>query len=138
MIDHLQEEKNIWITNKKLKDPNQSLKIFYVIEPFDKNRLDKISKRLKMSILPQKLEKIILYFNRDGIDYMKYPFIITRIEIADNIYEDLEEEHGISLNDYTLSEWENIQELELWEKCEIQIARELIAVKLCDDLKLFT
>lgn len=76
--------------------------------------------------------------NKDRKIYMKYPFIITRLEITDNIYEDLVEEHGINLENFTLNDWENIQELELWEKCEIQVARELIALKICKDLKIFT
>ena len=69
---------------------------------------------------------------------MKYPFIITRLEITDNIYEDLVEEHGINLENFTLNDQEYIRELELWEKCEIQVGRELIALKICNDLKIFT
>lgn len=76
--------------------------------------------------------------NKDGKIYMKYPFIITRLEITDIIYEDLVEEHGINLEIFTLNDWEYIQELELWEKCENQVARELIALKICKDLKIFT
>ena len=69
---------------------------------------------------------------------MKYPFVITRLEITENIYEDLVEEHGINLEDYSLNDWEYIRGLQLWEKCEIQVARELIALKICKDLKIFT
>jgi hypothetical protein len=126
------------VTSEKLEYPNQSLKIFYVIEPLEKNRLFIIRNRLKNSVIPLKLERFVLEINKNGKFYMKYPFIITRLEITDDICDQLVEEHGINLENFTLNDWEYIRELELWEKCEIQVARELIALKICKDLKIFT
>lgn len=137
LIDLLRFEKDIWITSEKLECSNQNLKILYILEPIDKNRLNLVRSRLIVSLTPLKLENFITEINKDGKFYIKYPFTITKIEITDNVYEDLVEEHGILLESFTLNDWEYIQELEIWEKCEIQVARELIALKLCEELKIF-
>ncbi|MBA7527180.1 hypothetical protein ES705_19355 [subsurface metagenome] len=69
---------------------------------------------------------------------MKYPYFVEDNVISDNIYDDLEEEHEINCTNYTEKAWEEIKKLESWKKCERQVAREIIALDICNHLNIST
>jgi len=69
---------------------------------------------------------------------MKYPYFVEDNVISDNIYDDLEEEHEINCKNYTEKDWEEIKKLESWKKCERQVAREIIALDICNHLNIST
>jgi len=50
--------------------------------------------------------------------------------VLDELFEDLKEEHCIISDNFSESQWEQLQNTELWRKAEIQVSREIIANKL--------
>ncbi len=69
-------------------------------------------------------------------EFLKYPIEIELSRVFNDIAEDLKEEHGIRLGDLTEEEWERIQDTEIWKKCEVQVAREIIAKGLIENLEI--
>ena len=109
---------------------------FFIIEPFQEQKYEKLRKGLEELFPYYKPEELISVMRKNGKNFMKYPYFVEDYVISDNIYEDLEEEHEINCTNYTEKDWEEIKKLESWKKCEVQVTREIIALNICDELNI--
>ena len=89
-------------------------------------------------LLYSKPEDLISVMRKNGNNFMKYPYLVEDNVISDNIYDDLEEEHEINCKNYTEKDWREIKKLESWKRCERQVAREIIALDICNHLNIST
>ena len=134
----LLEEYGIWISKEEFVNLSFRQRGFFIKEPFQKQKYKELRKELEKSYLSYKPEELISLIWENGIKFMKYPYLIEDYVISDNIYEDLEEEHEINCINYTEKEWEEIKKLVSWKKCEAQVAREIIALAICEKLNIST
>lgn len=111
---------------------------FFIIEAFQEQKYEELRKELEKLLLYSKPGDIISKMPKNGKIFMRYPYFVEDNVISDNIYDDLEEEHEINCTNYTENDWEEIKKLESWKKCERQVAREIIALNICDKLNIST
>lgn len=124
----LEELLDIKITYEEFKELNGRNIWIWIIEPFIKKILQSLKKeKIENKILKKEYIKIFEGLNGQLI---KYPENIQVCLVHKDIFELMEAEHNINNKFFNCYEWEKIQNTELWNKAEIQIARELIADKL--------
>ena len=131
-------EKGIWVSKEEFVNFSCRHRGFFILEPFQEQKYEELRKKLENLLLYSKPEDLISVMRKNGKSFMKYPYLIEDYVISDNIYDDLEEEHEINCKNYTEKDWEEIKKLESWKKCERQVAREIIALNICNHLNIFT
>ena len=131
-------ENNIFVTKEEVEFFSCRHKCFYIIEPykeFDYNEICRLMKKALSSIVSEDFVRII---TKKGIKYMKYPRLVENWSITTNILEDLRETHKIKGEEFNDDEWIEIQASEPWKKSENQVAREIIALEICEHLNIST
>ena len=131
-------EKGIWVSKEEIVNFSCRHRVFFIFEPFQEQRYEELRKELESLLLYSKPENLISIMRKKGKNFMKYPYLVEDNVISDNIFDDLEEEHEINCKDYTEKDWEVIKKLESWKKCESQVAREIIALDICNHLNIST
>ena len=131
-------ENGIWVSKEEIEFFSCRHRGFFILELFQEQRYGELKKDLEGLLFYSKLEDLISVMRKNGKIFMKYPYLVEDNVISDNIYDDLEEEHEINCKNYTEKDWEEIKKLESWKKCERQVARELIALEICDHLNIST
>jgi len=135
---HLLAENGIWVSNEEIVNFSCRHRGFFILEPFQEQKYEDLRKELENLLLYSKPEDLISVMRKNGKNFMKYPYLVEDNVISDNIYDDLEEEHEINCKNYTEKDWEEIKKLESWKKCERQVAREIIALDICNLLNIST
>lgn len=131
-------EKGIWVSKEEIVNFSCRHRVFFILEPFQEQKYEELRKELENLLLYSKPEDLISVMRKNGKNFMKFPYLVEDIVISDNIYDDLEEEHEINCKNYTEKDWEEIKKLESWKKCERQVAREIIALDICNHLNIST
>ena len=131
-------EKSILISEEEIVNVSCRHRFFFILEPFQEQRYEELRKELETLLLYSKPENLIRIMRKNGKNFIKYPYLVEDNVISDNIFDDLEEEHEINCKDYTEKDWEVIKKLESWKKCESQVAREIIALDICNHLNIST
>jgi len=131
-------ENGIWVSKEEIENFSCRHRGFFILEPFQEQKYEELRKELENLLLYSKPEDLISVMRKNGKKFMKYPYLVEDNVISDNIYDDLEEEHEINCKNYTEKEWEEIKKLESWKKCERQVAREIIALDICNHLNIST
>jgi len=134
----LLSEKNIWITNEEIELFSSRHKSVYIIEPYKELDYSKICSVIKKALSSSKIEDFVSIIKKKGIKYMKYPRMVENWRITTNILEDLKVVHKIKGEEFTEDEWIEIQTSEPWKKSENQVAREIIALEICEHLNIST
>jgi hypothetical protein len=128
----------VTITKEEIVNFGCHHRFFFIVEPFQEQKYEELRKELENGLPYPKPEDLISVIWENGKKFMKYPYKVKDYEISDNIYDDLEAEHQIDCTNYTENAWEEIKKLESWKKCERQVAREIIALEICNHLKIST
>lgn len=112
--------------------PRPSCIAIWVDEPFSNDLYLKIINELKSYYYDADKNCIIL--DKGDLKFIHYPVPLTMYEIDKDIFEQLENEHGISNEDFKCYEWEYLQNSDIWKRTQIQVAREIIAEKIYKEL----
>ena len=131
-------ENGIWVSKEEIVNFSCRHRGFFILEPFQEHKYEELRKELENLLLYSKPEDLISVMRKNGKNFMKYPYLVEDNVISDNIYDDLEEEHEINCKNYTEKDWEEIKKLESWKRCEKQVAREIIALDICNHLNIST
>ena len=134
----LLSEKNIIVTSEEIEFFSCRHKCFYIIEPykeFDYNEICRVMTKALSGIVTEDFVSII---TKKGLKYMKYPRLVENWKITTNILEDLRVEHKIKGEEFNDDDWIEIQTSEPWKKSENQVAREIIALEICEHLNIST
>jgi len=130
-ISELRRNANIFIN---IIDSNQNYYKSRIIIHLQKNGNNSNINQLLISRLIDKLKLNIQEINfPNGRRRFVLYYRISVFRINDNIFDDLKNTHKINEDYVSEKEWENIKETEIWSRCEIQVARELVA----DDISNF-
>ncbi|GAI90568.1 unnamed protein product [marine sediment metagenome] len=88
-------------------------------------------KRLKLYFISRfhsyLLDELLNKFEKGGVSYIRYLEFIDNWQVYSDIFEVLNEEHGIKSNQFNEIEWLEIFDTKEWKSCFIQTARELVA-----------
>jgi len=131
-IVFLQKDCDIIITQTTIQISDPNYLAVLVEEPFSMDLYNMI--RTNLGIFFQFYKKHIKIIPNNDISYIQYPELIRLYEIDKDICEILENEHDIPNSYLNEFEWEELQNSELWENARIQIAREIIAYKLKNEV----
>jgi len=110
----------------------------YVLEPLQNHQFEEYKKKIQKVLPNYKTKCYLKVIKKDGMEYIKYPRLVEYWKISQNILEDLKERHMIKNDFFTEDEWIEIQSLEPWKRCERQVAREIIALDICNHLNIST
>jgi len=134
----LLSEKNIIVTSEEIEFFSCRHKSLYIIEPYKEFDYKEICRTMKKALSIIGYEDFVRIITRKGIKYMKYPRLVENWSITTNILEDLKVVHKIKGEEFTEDEWIEIQTSEPWKKSENQVAREIIALEICEHLNIST
>jgi len=131
-------ENNIWVTKEEIEFFSCRHKCFYIIEPYKEFKHKEIIRVMRKVLSNIVTENYVSIITKNGMVYMKYPRLVENWKISKNILEDLEMEHKIKGEEFSEDEWIEIQTSEPWKKSEKQVAREIIALEICEHLNIST
>ena len=134
----LLSEKDIIITNEEIEFFSSRHKFLYIIELYNEFDFNKICSAMKKALFSIITEDFVSIITIKGIKYIKYPRMVENWRITTNILEDLKVVHKIKGEEFTEDEWIEIQTSEPWKKSENQVAREIIALEICEHLNIST
>lgn len=130
IIFQLAKEKGIHITNKITPSLSFNQITIWVLKPYSDEEYQKL-KLLFNSQFPSHLVDTILYMiEKDGVSYINYPEFIEIWQVHSDIFEVLNEEHGIICDELNEIEWLEIFNTKIWRSAMIQTARELVAYNI--------
>ncbi len=130
-INDLRRNANIFIN---IIDSNENYYKSRIIIQFQQNGNNSNINQLLISRLIDELNLNIQEINYpNGRRRFVLYYKISVFRVNDNILDDLKNTHKINEDYLSEKEWENIKETKIWNKCEIQVARELVA----DDISNF-
>lgn len=138
-IYHLENEFNLKIMEERVEPPlplRPLLKLeliwVWVLKPYNPKEYETRREYLYSHILHRSysVDKYVMRQKIDGKYYIKYPESAILSVVQEYIFEQLLEDYGIELSNFTKSEWEDIITSKQFKKAEIQVARELIANNL--------
>lgn len=101
-----------------------------ILEPFDDMKYENIKNSYMSNSIFNLFKKYVKILILNEKVYIEYPIFIDISIVHDELFEDLKEEHCIISDNFSESQWEQLQNTELWRKAEIQVSREIIANKL--------
>jgi len=133
----LLSEKNIMVTNEEIEFFSCRHICFYIIEPFKEFKYNKIKRMIRNVLSNIVIDDYVSIITKKGKMFIRYPRLVENWKISQNILEDLKSVHKIKGEDFSEDEWIEIQSSEPWKKSENQVAREIIALEICEDLNLF-
>jgi hypothetical protein len=131
-------ENGIWVSKEEIEFFSCRHLCLYVLEPFQDHQFEEIKKKIQKVLPSYKTKCYLKVIKKDGKEYIKYPRLVEDWKISQNILEDLKERHMINNDFLTEDEWIEIQSLEPWKRCERQVAREIIALDICNHLNIST
>ena len=134
----LLSEKNIIVTSEEIEFFSCRHKCFYIIEPYKEFDYNEICRVMKKALSGIVTEDFVIIITKKGLKYMKYPRLVENWKITTNILEDLRVEHKIKGEEFNDDDWIEIQTSEPWKKSENQVAREIIALEICEHLNIST
>ena len=134
----LLSEKNIIVTSEEIEFFSCRHKCFYIIEPYKEFDYSEICTVMKKALSGIVTEDFVSIITKKGLKYMKYPRLVENWKITTNILEDLRVEHKIKGEEFNDDDWIEIQTSEPWKKSENQVAREIIALEICEHLNIST
>ena len=134
----LLSEKNIVVTSEEIEFFSCRHKCFYIIEPYKEFDYSEICTVMKKALSGIVTEDFVSIITKKGLKYMKYPQLVENWKITTNILEDLRVEHKIKGEEFNDDDWIEIQTSEPWKKSENQVAREIIALEICEHLNIST
>ena len=134
----LLSEKNIIVTSEEIEFFSCRHKSFYIIEPYKEFDYSEICTVMKKALSGIVTEDFVSIITKKGLKYMKYPRLVENWKITTNILEDLRVEHKIKGEEFNDDDWIEIQTSEPWKKSENQVAREIIALEICEHLNIST
>ena len=134
----LLSEKNIIVTSEEIEFFSCRHKCFYIIEPYKEFDYNEICRVMKKTLSFIRSEDFVRIITKKGLKYMKYPRLVENWKITTNILEDLRVEHKIKGEEFNDDDWIEIQTSEPWKKSENQVAREIIALEICEHLNIST
>jgi len=132
----LLSEKNIIVTSEEIEFFSCRHKCFYIIEPYKEFDYNEICRVIKKGFSCIVIEDFVSIITKKGLKYMKYPRFVENWKITTNILEDLRVEHKIKGEEFNDDDWIEIQTSEPWKKSENQVAREIIALEICEHLNI--
>ncbi|TFG22103.1 MAG: hypothetical protein EU529_11500 [Promethearchaeota archaeon] len=131
LIIFLEKEFNIRITKEKLPIQYQYIWIM-VLRPFTIKVYNLVKKQLDLRNFPHLINSYVIKCQLDGKDFIKYPEKIEISIIQHKILDDLTRTRiGGKL---TETEWEVIMSTASWKMAESQVARELIALNIYNEM----
>lgn len=132
----LLKEKGIWIGSELKEFLSYRHMCFYILEPFQKLKFEKLKRKLSQPNPRCINGDYPKSFKENEVSYMKYPRFVDYWKIDQNIFDDLKEEHMINSELFTDEEWIEIQSIKPWKRCQKQVAREIIATEICEQLNI--
>jgi len=131
-------DNNIWVTKEEIEFFSCRHKCFYIIEPYKEFKYKEIKRVIRKVLSNIVTEDYVGIIIKNGTKYMKYPRLVENWKIFKNIFDDLKVAHEIKGVEFTEEEWIEIQTSEPWKKSENQVAREIIAIEICEHLNIST
>ncbi|TFG22102.1 MAG: hypothetical protein EU529_11495 [Promethearchaeota archaeon] len=133
-IVRLKREADIKITRKEISKLKGLYMYIKVIRPFDENFFNIIKKRFKSYFPLIDCSNYVKKIEKKDKSYIKYPEEVLVSEVDNEINVDLSEKHDICDDYLSEEEWEEIQESKRWKETQKQIASEIIADRLLDEI----
>ena len=130
IIFQLAKEKGIHITNKITPSISFSQITIWVLRPYSDEEYQNLRLFFTSRFPSHLIDTILLRAEKDGIPYISYPEFIENWQVYDDIFEVLNEEHGIKCGELNEAEWAEIYGTEEWRSCMIQTAREIVAYNI--------
>jgi len=130
IIFHLNKEKGIHVTDIITPSLGLNQITVWVLKPYTDEEYQKLKLLFTSRFSPHLINTILLRTEKDGKPYISYPEFIENWQVYDDIFEVLNEEHGIKCNDFNETEWVEIYSTEEWRSCWIQTAREIVAYNI--------
>ena len=106
----------------------------WIKEPYDSKRHEQILEFFSLWCDYHIAKNTILVIEENNKKYLKYPLSVEKGVINYNIWDDLINSYGIDPDIYTEEEHELFTKSEEWQKCEIEIARDLIGIQMLNKL----
>lgn len=129
-IVSLEEINDIRITSKETSHRITNQIGIMILEPFDDMKYENIKNSYMSNSIFNLFKKYVKILILNEKVYIEYPIFIDISIVHDELFEDLKEEHCIISDNFSESQWEQLQNTELWRKAEIQVSREIIGNKL--------
>jgi len=129
-IISLEEISDIRIISKETSHRITNQIGIMILEPFDDKKYDNIKNSYMSNFSFNLFKKYVKILILNEKVYIEYPIFIDISIVHDELFEDLKEEHCIISDNFSESQWEQLQNTELWRKAEIQVSREIIGNKL--------
>jgi hypothetical protein len=101
----------------------------WILIPFNSKRVQKEKSRFQ-----GEMKNFITRVQIDGKRYIKTPKKVLDSYVDDLIFENLKDFHNISRGDYTMGQWEDILTSHEYRNAKIQVASELIAKNIYENL----
>ncbi len=128
-ISELKEYYDIDITEEEVTSLRGGDLWMYVIKPFKEDEYDKEKELFKNKIPSVNIGDYIKKIEKNGKFYIKYPEYVDIRRIQNKISEDLKEKYRIDEEHEDIN-WDKIFSSKEWKVAEIQVARELIGIRL--------
>lgn len=130
IIFQLAKEKGINITYKITPSLRFNQITIWVLRPYSDEEYQKL-RIFFISRFPSYLVDTILHkIEKDGISYINYPEFVENWQVNDDIFEVLNEVHGIRCSELNEIEWSDIFNTKIGRSAMIQTARELVAYNI--------
>ncbi len=130
LIFLLAKKDGIHITDKITPSLSYNQITVWVLKPCSDEEYQKL-RIFFISRFPSYLVDTILHkIEKDGVFYINYPEFVENWQVNDDIFEVLNEEHGIKCGELNEIEWSEIFNTKIGRSAMIQTARELVAYNI--------
>lgn len=130
----LQKKFNIMITDEEGPAFRANQKAIWIKEPYDSEKYEILLKIFSFWSEAYIPKQYILKIEENKKKILKYPLSIEIAVVSDNIWDELINFYDINPKNYNENEHEFIINTREWQRCELEVARDLIGTKLLNKM----